>query len=388
MDKQVFFKINNIEYYLKEVYLEYEQPELFSVCNKIGNQFLVMLLNEIDRKWLMVPISPFKLQQLIYGKISIRNAFVNPEMGYVTKIFYLNGQFSNIDMLATDIEENDLPLEDARLNWDDIPMPEVNEDLAQLANKRYRDVFDVRVISSQTEHHTINIKDFSLLLSAVHDLVTQSAKSYHKAQGKQRYLTAGCGLNYVTNYAGSFGVRFEGEADCDITGTSKLTPIIQQIFDLLAGKDSRALSNLVKENSLDVIKAYRKLLKFASDNEAALDFSFATPNRTISRNVLWEETYSRNTLGYLDELMEEQEKEEEFTGTLISLSKKQYRFGFVTADGENIEGTIDAPLQNRKFQVECRAKIKVKRSIKINKANETEEKIKLIGIEELEGKEN
>lgn len=86
MNKKLMFTLGNVSYYLDTVYLEYEQPELFSVVDAIGTSFLVLLTNEDEGTWLMAPISTMKLRKMEYGEINIRDPFSNPELGYIIRV--------------------------------------------------------------------------------------------------------------------------------------------------------------------------------------------------------------------------------------------------------------------------------------------------------------
>ena len=50
MSSEIFFTIKNVNYYLCDVFLEYEQPELFTVSDAIGSKFLVMFVDAENNK--------------------------------------------------------------------------------------------------------------------------------------------------------------------------------------------------------------------------------------------------------------------------------------------------------------------------------------------------
>lgn len=384
MENNLFFNIDGIDYFIDKVYLEYEQPELFTVYNIVGNRFLVMLTDEQTEGYLMISISNTKLLQLEYGNISIRDAFLQPEMKDVTRIKKENGAFVKLNVQPLQIPESELPSEDAKLNWNHLTMPQIKEDLYQFAKERQTDIIDIRVDSEQTRNHTIDSKEFGSLLIILNEAVNIVAKEQRRRQGKKRGLTAGCSLKYIGNYAGSFGIRLEGEETSNLLGETALTSVLAELFEILKANGTGDLAEFVKSSSLDNTKALRKLLKYSNDNDASLDFSFATPNPQFYREVIWDKDISKSSLKYLDTLIRDEERDEEFIGDLISVSKKNNNFGFLIEGQEEITGKIDPSLKERVFKVKCHAKIHVKRSIKITNANETEEKFRLIGLEEIE----
>lgn len=384
MSKKKIFTLENVDYFLDRVFLEYEQPELFSVCNNVGYIFIAMLVDAVNEKWLMTPISAARLCKLEYGAIAIREVFVAPEIPQIQLIEY-NGKVFTTSLLALEeIGEDFLPSEDARLNWDNIPMPQIQEELFETAQKRQRDILDIRVISEKTQDHTIGAKEFGSLLLAINDTVNNLAKVHYKKTGLKRGLTNGCALKYIGNYAGSFGIRLEAEECSDLIDETKLTPVLEELFELLQITDLEHISEMVKEKSFDYSKALRRLLKYSSDNNAAMDFSFITPMARYKGNATWAQDFSRRTLTYLDNLISDEVKDEIYIGDLISVTTKQNKFGFITDTQEEISGIIDPSLKETKFTVKSHAKIGVKKTIKITNANEIEEKYRLISYEKLD----
>lgn len=385
MKNEKFLSICSVDYYYRDIFLEYEQPELFTVVDAIGGLSLVMLVDAINEKWLLLPISVAKLRKVEYGIISIREAFKTAEIN-VSIVYNNNGQYFKEEILAQEIKEEYLPLEDARLNWDNIPMPSIQEDLYQTACQRNRDILDIRVISEDTVDHTIEVKSFGSLLIMMNDVVKSIAKAHNRQSGKKRGLTSGCSLNYIGSYAGSFGIRLEAEEYSDLLDETKLTPVLHELFNLLQIVNGLEIDKIVKEKSFEYSAALRKLLKYSCDNNAGLDFSYTTPKARFNGKANLKSEFSKTTLTYLDQLISEEIKEEEFTGDLVSVSTKHHKFTFETDSKEEISGKIDPSLKELQFVVRSYAKIKVKKTIRINKFNETEEQFLLIGYENLTGK--
>lgn len=381
MSSEIFFTIENVNYYLCDVFLEYEQPELFTVSDAIGSKFLVMFVDAENNKWLMLPVSAAKLLKVEYGEITIKDAFIHPEIN-VKIIHYINGTYHEEIIDVNDIKDDYLPLDDARLNWDNLPMPIISDDLIHAAAARQKDIFDIRVISEETRDHTINAKKFGALLIAAEEAIKSIATVRNRKAGVKRGLTAGCSLRYIGNYAGSFGIRLEGEDSSNLLDESRLTPVLNELFQMLEITELADISRLVKEKSFEYASALRKLLKYSSDNNAALNFSYSTPRARYHGQATWNSDFSKSTLKYLDQLISEEVKSEEYIGNLVSVSAKTNNFQFET-ETEEIKGKIDPSLKEAEFIVKSHAKIKVEKTIKITNANEIEEKFRLISYERL-----
>lgn len=384
MNIDKIFSINNLDYFLDRVFLEYEQPELFSVRDMIGRQYIVMLIDEYTEKWLMTPISVKRLCELEYGKISIREAFINPELKFINLIEHNNDKFLSSQILPTDLREEYLPLDEARLNWDNVPMPTSQEEIQTIAKNRERDVFDIRIISESTRDHTIETKIFATFLNIINETLSKLTKARNKRLGKKNNLSNNCTLRCAGIYGGSFGVRLESSELSNFLDETHITPILKDLFDLLQITDVSSIEKIVKEQSFDYSSSLRKLLKFSNDNNAAIEFSFTTPNAFHKGNAYWEQDFSLKALAYLDQLISDEIKDEHYVGHLVSISTKHKNFEFIDDADDIIKGKIDTSLQEMKFIVPSNVKITVKRNIRITKANEIDEKYCLTGIEYLD----
>ena len=67
--------------------------------------------------------------------------------------------------------------------------------------------------------------------------------------------------------------------------------LLKRLFEMLDKKEREEIACMVKESSFDYTKAFRKLLKYSSDNNATLDFSYTTPYAITQRKALWEKGY-------------------------------------------------------------------------------------------------
>lgn len=109
------FTFDQEEYYLDRIFLEYEQPELFSVFNKVGNKFIVMLV--ADNKWLMTQISKDRLLAMEDGSITIREIFTKSQKQQIQLIERFEDGFAVSILVPGEISEDYLPAEGAKLSW-------------------------------------------------------------------------------------------------------------------------------------------------------------------------------------------------------------------------------------------------------------------------------
>lgn len=379
MSNELFKKINGVDYYISKVYLSYVEPELFSVCNILGHQYLVMLVDEDEQKWMMIDASFSRLRDVEYGVISVKEAFLHPEIDDVT-IISKNGENISLEKInSANIPVKYLPLDYVKLNWQNEPIPQESEDLQAFASRRRRDAFAIRVISKDTVWHTIPAGKMGSILSCTNSLYHNATKLWNLKRGRKKNLFEYGSLIYAGDFPGSFGMRLEGECDTNFMGDSPVTPIFEVLFSILDSANGLTTKKLVDETTSEVIKSYRKLLKLAATENYELEFTCATPNK-ISGRTYWNHEYSRNRLLELDKLIENETKTEQYYGRLYSIQKDISKFGFEIEDGRKIEGKIDESLSHYQFKVESMNTIKVETTMSIKGTGEIKESFRLTEI--------
>lgn len=106
---------------LLEIYEYYDGPIIFSCKNKSDSLFFVSSVDENngEKKWLFLPVSVFKLRQIISGCVAIKAAFLQAEEPW---LFEMYGNFAGENLFTgkllyvTDINHDDLPNEDVCLD--------------------------------------------------------------------------------------------------------------------------------------------------------------------------------------------------------------------------------------------------------------------------------
>jgi hypothetical protein len=107
---------------LKEVFLSYDGPKLFSCQSGSGQWFIAVFVDEDDESetYLYAPISYERLVKVRSGRESLRKAFSSPEHGRAYSVRrYLDRPDSEVELIKRDlIPEDWLPDETAKLQID------------------------------------------------------------------------------------------------------------------------------------------------------------------------------------------------------------------------------------------------------------------------------
>ena len=79
-------ELGNLE--IKNIYINYDFPRLFSCANQYGEIYLVLSVGESDFycQWIYMPVSKERLLKIESGEIDLKDAFKNSENGKVWNV--------------------------------------------------------------------------------------------------------------------------------------------------------------------------------------------------------------------------------------------------------------------------------------------------------------
>jgi hypothetical protein len=107
-----------------EVYIQYNGPRLLSCKNQAGQVFVALWAEEDDDAdlWLYMLVSLDRLESMRTGKISLHQAFSEPENGSLYELNYTHSdsEWHTKQISVAEIDQNYLPLADTFLTCDPI----------------------------------------------------------------------------------------------------------------------------------------------------------------------------------------------------------------------------------------------------------------------------
>jgi hypothetical protein len=111
-----------------EVYIQYNGPRLLSCKNQAGQVFAALWAEEDDDAdlWLYMLVSLDRLESMRTGKISLHQAFSEPENGFLYELNYTHAdsEWLTRQISVAEIDQNYLPLADTFLTCDPINFPQ------------------------------------------------------------------------------------------------------------------------------------------------------------------------------------------------------------------------------------------------------------------------
>ncbi len=116
---------------LLEVYEYYDTPCLFSCRNASGHLFIAILFDQTKKcqKWLYLPMSQRRFENIRAGLIELRNAFLNAEDGLVYEVI-INSD-DNADRVeiiwCENLVDDWLPMPNEFIKFGNEPLPLLEE---------------------------------------------------------------------------------------------------------------------------------------------------------------------------------------------------------------------------------------------------------------------
>lgn len=369
---------------LLEIYEYYDGPIIFSCKNASGNFFFASAVDEDKgkKRWLFLPVSPFRLKQILTGCVSIKSAFIKTEEPWLFEMcgnFAGDNSFYGRILYVNEISHDDLPDDDVFLDDIDssvflkclfsedlLETSTINESVAieYIARQTWSDILDIKIqtpISVPSGYISMD-----LLGRVLHQIQSLLYSTFHPVRGKiPSDIKEAVGLNVFAFSKGSFTVRTQSNQL--LMPQEDLFSTILDIID--AGDSKQSLLNVINKVNLASISRYEKLLRALSTDDCGLEINWASPNG-LTRLASLSPTQVRSIITLIN--LEDSLRKREFcvVGELVMVHSKKHRFELTDVDGFSYKGTVTKPLQKLKFEVSSFVEATLEESISTNAAKE------------------
>lgn len=328
---------------ITEVFIRYDGPRVFSCLSSAGQSYLCLFADETDDsdRWLLVPVSNSRMSAIRTGAISLRNAALTSEDGYVWLVTtgpqYATAGTERVP--CDNIPTEYLPSENMALSSRSEAAQAPTVSIVAEARASWRDTIDVFVDAPSTGLHQISAKLLANVVNGFQELVFALDPRYSSGRGPvPSPVVQANTLNVLGTMAGSFGIRFQAGSQADVLGLSDVEDCISHALDLLeAGSDSARLQELIHQLRPHSARKYQALLRLLDADHASLRVEMGSPvaNR---REVRLGRIGIETALGVLSK--EEQINREVFEkrGSLTALYFRRRKFEFVDDTGQRYYG--------------------------------------------------
>jgi hypothetical protein len=282
-----------------EVYDFYDKPVLFSCKNKSGLIFIVLCVDSSDvaEIWLYAPMSSYRFQNITYGRVELRNVFIETEDGFVyqVEIPYEDG----INVIVKNVGCHEIP---------DEYLPELGQfihsgyhPIEVVSTQKRREIIDFVLQFPDQNIQEAPVGELGLILSSLQETIDAIGQiKFGKLEShiipfevKQKTQVVMSGV-----FSGSFGMRLEGsvyEEDSLGLGESFLGQCLKEFIQLInLGANTEELPaklNVLKKKT--AFKYTEFLTALTRIGISKLHIDWASPDQKVQIGEIEQETVSK-----------------------------------------------------------------------------------------------
>ena len=271
---------------IENIFQFYDIPRLFTCSNRSNTKFLATsILDDYETfNWLYLPISTDRLSTLIKKGMLLKQAFCDPEDGYLYSVesdFFGKSKIERI--LAEQINDEDLPDEDVYLEGEcSTPIGFGEIDVERAAKSSRRNTCNIHLNMESTKRSEIDAKHLGSITTSfqeVFDAVGQFCKGDHTLKGP---IPAGIleetNLKVTQTFQGSFGIQLKSNPT-DILGYSLASEVFEELTNLIELKDNKDnISNKLHQLKSRVTSKYRNFLRDLSKLSSPMELHWGSPD--------------------------------------------------------------------------------------------------------------
>ncbi|OLN25951.1 DUF6575 domain-containing protein [Desulfosporosinus metallidurans] len=361
--------------YVDEIFFFYEEPQIFTCMSRARHKYLALLTDMDCGKWMLLPISEAQLSLLKSNRLSLKEAFINPEDEFIWQLEL--SQDSTIakakQIFDPQVLSDDLPDDDVYLDYEADPlMPVVKDDILEIAKKERRDIIDLALV---TNNHSREIECDILgeVLSTTQQILYTLPMPRESLRGRIPKDIRDRNTAVVAGtLAASFGVRFKSPGLCDLFGETDLSQTLKMFLDLLNSKDDdNKLREILHNHSKKTVFKYRQLMKVLLQAKTGLKIKAASPN-----NYRFEISFSMDDIERSIQLLETEIKDmvyvEKMFGTMVGINVDKQTFAFKSIEDENIIGKLSENFNGVTFEVPKYVQAEIQQRITLNEITKEE----------------
>ena len=300
--------------------------------------------DESTERWIYLPVSERRLQEILSGEIPSLDGLNAPEDGYlfvVDKDLHTDSITRTVMTDASALPSDALPRQGARLN---IPVP---DDIADLATRERTHVLNVRMEGKSSDPTgRISAKIAGQLMGNLQRLVDAvgQAKAGEPTSrgGIPDSILDETQLDPISTYAGSFGIRFETNNQDDLFGESLAKESLEGLFNLLdVGYQASELTAHLTELKARVSKNYKDFLSTIESSLSTASLSWSQPGTLDLRQISMNEETARNIIAQIESVADLTKDNLTLEGRFVGGNVRTLRFEIETSDtDERLDGSI------------------------------------------------
>ena len=328
----------------------FDIPRLFSCKNKAGNQYLA--LSTFDDyeiyEWLYLPLSIDRFSSIISKHVSLRDAYLSPEDGY---LFHVSSDFSGISkveyLLPEQVKNEDLPDEDVYLETSEkiaIGLGAIDAKEAAISSRR--ETYNLHMYPWDTQLPELDVCEFGNILTSFQELADalgQYCKGGPTLKGAiPADILEATKFRATQIFEGSFGIQLKSKSTSDLFHNSLASDVLYELTNLLETKDNEDnISNKLHALKGRVASKYRRFLKEITKLDSPVKIQWGSPNSERGRALDLSKQELKRAFELVSKIDIEMTEAVVFRAELLGLdvTTKRYRVRHL-ADNEDYVGKI------------------------------------------------
>lgn len=329
-----------------EVFEFYDSPILYSAVTRTGQIYLARMIStgQQSTNWYYVELSADKYRSLRNGRLTIRDAFLESENGFVIHCVVNADNKLTISVLeARTLSDKYLPEQDERLAYTDIWLPPLTTDTSQSAQSAARQVMDISLSIGENTKGVSADRVGSLLINVqaiTEALASDQSKSLYRIPD---YLKTRNRLYPTGVFAGSFGIRIVTSDETDFEFKDDEHALFRLIKLLEDSADLEKLSISFKKLNLLSRSRFIRFLRSLADHELSIKLEWANRRGFVATTSM-QLPRIRANLAYLEQTTGSTSETMEVQGILEAVGVTKRTFEFQEKAGPYIRGKIDKAL--------------------------------------------
>lgn len=328
-----------------EVYEFYDKPCLFSCRNVAGQIFLAIWIDETSYSdsWLYVPTSLRRLQQIISGKIELRNVFLEAEDGFVFEVIisHVENSPNVIKISCNKITEDKLPSPGEFLSCQSQIISSIFEkkDAKLSAIQFRRPVLNLAFGFPGLDIMQAPVVDLGNLLQSTQyliDALGQFKAGQPTVKGSiQDKITQQTQLAVAGTFASSFGVEIVALEPPDLWGNSLIEEAIEAFLQLIKiGKNPEKLREFLLDAPPRAASGYRIFLEKLIHAKARVAVEWGSFNQDKGDSAELLLADAKIIFGIVSQVEAEKPRQYQIEGELVGVNKRTKFFEIWEVAGE------------------------------------------------------
>jgi hypothetical protein len=335
---------------IQHVFHHFDIPRLFSCKNKSGNQYLVLsIFDDYETfEWLYLPLSIDRFSSLISKNISLRDAFSNPEDGY---LYHVTSKFTGESdityILPEQLKSGDFPEQGIYLESSEKITPGFGSvDAVEAARSSRRETYNIHIYPSDTQLPELDIREFGSILTSFQELADamgQYCKGEPTLKGAiSADILEATKFKAIQIFNGSFGIQLKSKSTSDLFHSSLASDVLLELTNLLESKDNEDnISNKLHLLKGRVASKYRRFLKEFTKLDSPVKIQWGSPNMERGSSLSLSKQELKRAFELVSKIDIEISESVVFLAELLGLDMKTKRYRVRhLADNEDYSGKI------------------------------------------------